>query len=61
MQTSKRPCSAALPPPFRLAVVYPYGNVEKFGENSAVNRGATAAAFSDMEEAKQWLLEGLSL
>ena len=55
-----RTIAEVLPPPSRLAVVYPLGEVASLGENAAVNRGATAAAFSSLEDAKQWLLEGLS-
>ena len=46
-----------LSPPIKLAVVYPHGQMEKFGEDAAVNRGAIAAAFSKIEAARQWLLE----
>jgi len=44
-------------PPFRIAVVLPHDELTTFGENVAVNRGATAEVFSDMGEAKRWLLE----
>ena len=43
-------------PPFRIAFVLPHGEMTRFGEDVAVNRGATAEVFSDMEDAKRWLL-----
>jgi len=44
-----------LPPPFRLAAVYPHKRINRFGEDVAANRGATVAIFSDIEKAKVWL------
>jgi len=43
-------------PPFRIAFVLPHDEMTTFGEDVAVNRGATVRVFSDMEEAKRWLL-----
>ena len=49
------------PYPFRFAVVYPHEKITRFGEDVAVNRLATAKAFTDIGEAKQWLLEDPSV
>lgn len=46
-----------LPPPFKIAA---YGNanaITKFGENTAVNRGAWFRVFPDEEAAIRWLVE----
>ena len=52
-----RTIAKEFPPLFRFAAVYRPEDLAKLGEDAAVNRGATAAAFSDMELARQWLLE----
>ena len=44
-----------MPSPFRFAAVYPNDQIDRFGENVAVNRGATAAIFSNMEDAISWV------
>jgi hypothetical protein len=42
----------------RVALVSPPDRVTKFGENAAVNRGASLRVVTDRAEALQWLLEG---
>ncbi|MGD0584611.1 MAG: hypothetical protein ABSA86_02395 [Oryzomonas sp.] len=44
-----------LPPPFKVAVFANPELVNKFGEDTAVNRGAIFKVFSDEQEALRWL------
>jgi len=42
----------------KVAAVYPQELITKFGENTAVNRGASLIVLGDREQAIKWLLEG---
>jgi hypothetical protein len=44
----------------RLAALFRVEMINKFGENTAVNRGAEFFVTSDRDEALSWLLEGKS-
>jgi hypothetical protein len=43
--------------PFKLAAFGPSEAINKFGENTAVNRGAHFRIFSDQQSALHWLME----
>ncbi len=49
--------SSVLRPPLRVAVLYAAENIDKFAENTAVNRGALLRVTSDLDEAIKWLRE----
>jgi len=46
----------ALPPPYRVAAHTDPRHINRFAENTAVNRGAQFRIFSSEEEALRWLL-----
>lgn len=43
----------------KVAVVWPEKDIDKFAENVAINRGAYACVFGDIETAKKWLLDNV--
>ena len=46
-------------PPIKIAILSPPALINKFMEDTAVNRGSLLFACSDREEALRWLLSGL--
>ena len=46
------------PPPLRVGVHYPAEMINKFAEDTAVNRGAGFFVCGDRAEALAWLLDG---
>ena len=44
-------------PRYRIAILYAEQVIDKFGENTAVNRGANMLVTSDEARALEWLLE----
>jgi hypothetical protein len=48
------------PYPFRVAVLYKRELINKFAENTAVNRGASFHVCSDKDYAIRWLLDELA-
>ena len=46
-----------LPPPFKVAAFANPGDINKFGENAAVNRSAWFQIFSEEQMALRWLMD----
>jgi hypothetical protein len=49
--------AAYFPRPFRIAILRKREDITKFGENTAVNRGADFLVCTQEEEAVAWLLQ----
>ena len=49
-----------LPRPFKIAILYPEKHITKFGENTAVNRGANLLVHHDKSYAQKWLIDDFS-
>ncbi len=47
-------------PRFRIAVVYQADRINKFAENTAVNRGANMLVAAEEDRAVQWLMQDLA-